>query len=54
MKREGFVILDFDCLLLQYTLHNWKVYLFVFLFLLEIEQYIVPFYDLQYVHVHRT
>lgn len=41
---------DFDCLLLQYSLHNWKVYLFVFLFLLEIEQYCTILNDLQYVY----
>ena len=42
MKREEFSILDFDfdCLLLHYTLPYWKFCL-VFLFLLEIEQYIV-------------
>ena len=52
MKKNGFVILDFDCPLPQYTLQ--KVHLLVCFFLLEIEQCIVPFYDLQYVHVHRT
>lgn len=44
MKREGFVMLDFDCLLS--TILNTGRSICLSHFLLEIEQSIVPFYAL--------